>query len=217
MPGEALAVIDWSAAPFEDEASCVHKVADKELIRRPDTATSELCSEIIAFIPNLRAFAISLAGRSDEADDIVQETIVKALANLKRFRLGTNLQAWLFTILRNNFHTNYRKRRREAQDIDGVAAARLVSIPEQGGHLELQDMRAALAQLPALQREALLLIGAEGLSYEETASICNVPVGTVKSRVSRARMRMAELLGYGDPSEIGPDVQTRAAVSAHLT
>jgi RNA polymerase sigma-70 factor (ECF subfamily) len=169
---------------------------------------------LLAAVPSLRAFAISLTGGLDQADDLVQETVLRALSNLDRFQPGTNLQAWLFTILRNQFHTAYRKRRREVEDADGVFAARLSTLPEQGGRLDFEDFRTALAQLSPEQREALLLVGAEGFSYEEAAAICNTKLGTIKSRVNRARARLAELLGYEGVGDIGPDRWVQAALGA---
>ncbi len=170
---------------------------------------------MLAAVPSLRAFAISLTGNLDRADDLVQETIMRALSNIDRFQPGTNLQAWMFTILRNQFHTAYRKRRREVEDVDGLMAARLSTIPEQDGHLAYEDLRWALAELSAEQREALLLVGAEGYSYEAAAAICNTKLGTIKSRVNRARMRLAELMGY-DGAEVGPERGIRAAMGAHM-
>src|SRR4051795_1619525 len=124
---------------------------------------------LLGAVPSLRAFGISLTGDVDRADDLVQDTLLRALANVDRFEPGTNLNAWLFTILRNLFHSEYRKRRREVEDPDGSYAGRLTVQPEQGSKLDFEDFRAALAHLPADQREALLLIGASGFSYEEAA------------------------------------------------
>jgi RNA polymerase sigma-70 factor (ECF subfamily) len=154
----------------------------------------ELREALLAAVPSLRAFAISLSGQVDRADDLVQDTILRALSNLHRFERGTNLNAWLFTILRNLFHSEYRKRRREVEDPDGSYAGRLKVQPEQGSRLDFEDFRTALAKLPSDQREALLLVGASGFSYEEAASICGCAVGTIKSRVNRARFRLASLL-----------------------
>ena len=134
---------------------------------------------LLAAVPSLRAFGISLSGNVDRADDLVQDTLVRAIANAHRFEPGTNLNAWLFTILRNLFHSEYRKRRREVEDPDGVYAEQLTSQPEQGARLDFEDFRSALATLPSEQREALLLVGASGFSYEETAAICGCAVGTV--------------------------------------
>jgi len=172
----------------------------------------EIRDGILAALPHLRAFAISLTGNVERADDLVQDAIVRGLHFLHQFERGTNLQGWLFTILRNQFHTNHRKRKREVEDADGVFAAKLSVIPEQGGHLEFEDFRLALAKLSPDQREAILLIGAEGFTYEEAAAICGTKVGTIKSRVNRARTRLAEILGYDDIGEIGPDQLVRAAL-----
>ena len=151
--------------------------------------------ELLATVPALRAFAISLSGMPDRADDLVQETLMKAWANMASYIPGTNLRAWLFTILRNIFYSQYRKRKREVEDADGHMAARLSTPPEQNGHMDFEDFRLALQKLPADQREALILIGASGLSYEEAAEICDCAVGTIKSRVNRGRGRLVELLG----------------------
>jgi RNA polymerase sigma-70 factor (ECF subfamily) len=170
-----------------------------------------LRDELIAAIPSLRAFALSLTNDPTRADDLVQDALVRAWSSFDRFERGTNLHAWLFTILRNNLYSEHRKRRREVEDVDGVYAETLVAAPEQHGHLDLDDFRRALAQLPLDQREALILVGAQGFSYEEAASVCGCAVGTIKSRVNRARARLATLLSVSDPSEIGPDCLTMAA------
>ena len=169
---------------------------------------------LLAAVPSLRAFAISLSGNVDRADDLVQDTLVRAIANAHRFEPGTNLNAWLFTILRNLFHSEYRKRRREVEDPDGAYAEQLTSQPEQGARLDFEDFRSALSTLPSEQREALLLVGASGFSYEETAAICGCAVGTVKSRVNRARSRLSGLLHLDAAEDIGPDRVIRAALQA---
>ena len=165
---------------------------------------------ILAAVPNLRAFAMSLSGSLDRADDLVQETMLRALANIDSFEPGTNLPAWLFTILRNQFRTEYRKRRREVEDADGRFASTLMAYPEQHGHLELEEFRRALDQLTADQREALILVGASGFSYEQTARICGCAVGTVKSRVNRARIRLAQLLSIEDRADFATDQASRS-------
>ena len=172
----------------------------------------EIRDGILSALPHLRAFAISLTGNVERADDLVQDTVVRGLHFINQFERGTNLQGWLFTILRNQFHTNHRKRKREVEDADGIFASKLSVIPEQGGHLEFEDFRLALAKLSPDQREAILLIGAEGFTYEEAAVICRTKVGTIKSRVNRARTRLAEILGYDDIEDLGPDSMTRAAL-----
>jgi RNA polymerase sigma-70 factor, ECF subfamily len=174
----------------------------------------EIRDALLAAVPSLRAFAISLCGSIDRADDLVQDTILRALSHIDRFERGTNLNAWLFTILRNLFHSEYRKRRRELEDPDGSYAGRLKVHPEQGARLDFEDFRAALAKLPADQREALLLIGASGFSYEEAASICDCAVGTIKSRVNRARSRLAILLAVNGVEDLGPDRTIRAVLQA---
>ena len=165
----------------------------------------QLKSDLLAAIPNLRAFAVSLSGNPDRADDLVQETLVKAWSNLGSFVEGTNMPAWLFTILRNIYYSEYRKRRREVADSEGTIAARLATAPAQNGHMDFLDFRDALQKLPADQREALVLIGASGMSYEEAAGICNCAVGTMKSRVNRARNRLIELLSIGSSSDFASD------------
>jgi len=169
---------------------------------------------LLAAVPSLRAFAISLSSNVDRADDLVQDTLVRAISNAHRFEPGTNLNAWLFTILRNLFHSEYRKRRREVEDPDGAYAEQLTSQPEQGARLDFEDFRSALAILPSEQREALLLVGASGFSYEETAAICGCAVGTVKSRVNRARSRLSSMLHLDAAEDLGPDRITRAALQA---
>ena len=175
---------------------------------------SSLRDELLAALPSLRAFAISFTNIRDRADDLVQETILRAWANIDKFEPGTNLNAWLFTILRNLFHSDYRKRKHEVEDADGAYAARLKTHPDQQSHLDFEDFRTALATLPRDQREALLFIGAHGLSYEEAAQVCNVAVGTVKSRVNRARLKLAYLLDLTSEAELGPDNVTKAALAA---
>jgi RNA polymerase sigma-70 factor (ECF subfamily) len=177
------------------------------------TVGPEIRDSILAAVPSLRAFAISLCGNVDRADDLVQETLLRALANIHSFQPGTNMPAWLFTILRNLFRSEYRKRRREVEDPDGSYAETLKTHPEQTSHVEFKEFRAALASLPSDQREALILVGASGFSYEEAAAICGCAVGTIKSRVNRARTRLANLLAIENPNDFGPDRPTRAVLT----
>jgi RNA polymerase sigma-70 factor (ECF subfamily) len=162
-------------------------------------------SGLLSAVPSLRAFAVSLSQNSDRADDLVQETLVKAWDKQSSFQPGTNLKAWLFTILRNEFYSQMRKRGREVQDSDGAMTARLAVHPSQHGSMDLGDFKNALERLPEDQREAIILIGASGFSYEEAAEICECAVGTIKSRVSRARTRLQELLKVSGESDYGPD------------
>jgi len=163
-------------------------------------------------MPNLRAFAISLVGDLDRADDLVQNTILRAWEKNDRFAPGTNLRAWLFTVMRNIFYSELRSRKREIEDAEGKFAARLCVLPGQQSCAEFTDLRSALMQLRAEQREAILLVAAEGSSYEEAAAICDVAVGTIKSRVNRARVRLAELLGHERSGDFGPDTVMQAAL-----
>lgn len=178
------------------------------------TLVPSMKDAMLGTIPSLRAFAISLSGNVDRADDLVQETLARAIENRDSFQPGTNMSAWLFTILHNLFRSEYRKRRREVEDADGSYAESLKSHPEQYSRIEFEEFRMALAKLPHNQREALLLVGASGFSYEEAATICECAVGTIKSRVNRARTRLIELLSIDRVDEFGPDQPTQAILSA---
>jgi len=178
------------------------------------TLAPSLKEAMLSAVPSLRAFAISLSGNIDRADDLVQETLLRAIANIDSFQPGANMSAWMFTILRNLFRSEYRKRRREVEDTDGSYAESLKSHPEQASRLEFQEFRTALSKLPPDQREALILVGASGFSYEEAASICGCAVGTIKSRVNRARTRLADLLSIEGSEDFGPDQSTRAIMAA---
>lgn len=168
---------------------------------KPNGQDTALRDELVAAIPNMRAFAISLCGDRDRADDLVQEALVKAWHHLDSYQVGTNLKAWLFTILRNAYFSELRKTKREVADSDGLIAARVAVPADQHAHLDLKDLGAALSTLPPDQREALILVGAEGFSYEDAATISGCAVGTVKSRVNRARAKLAELLAGPDDQE----------------
>lgn len=167
--------------------------------------------ELLSLLPSLRAFAVSLTGRADRADDLLQDTIMRAWGKQESFVMGTNMKAWLFTILRNEFYSQMRKRGREVQDTDGFFANNLAVHPAQYGALDLQDFKQALDKLPADQREAIILIGASGFSYEEAAEICHCAIGTIKSRVSRARIRLQTLLGIEGDNDYGPDADSAAS------
>lgn len=169
-------------------------------------------ADLMHEVPRLRAYGVSLGGSLSAADDLVQETLVKAWAHRTSFVPGTNLRAWLFTILRNTFRSQRRKLGREIGD-DGHFADRLSTPARQHGHLELVALKHALTKLPDEQREALVLVGVLGCSYQEAATICAVAVGTVKSRVNRARRRLAQLLDMTDPNEIGPQGRDLAVLA----
>jgi RNA polymerase sigma-70 factor, ECF subfamily len=168
--------------------------------------------QLIAEMSNLRAFAISLCGSVSLADDLVQETLLRAWSKSDKFQLGTSLRAWLFTILRNIYYSNYRKRAREVQDSEGAYARRVIVSGDQESHLDLEDFRKALTRLPTEQREVLFLVGANGLSYEEAAEICQVEIGTIKSRLSRARSKLVELLALEDSHQSGTERRKVARV-----
>jgi RNA polymerase sigma-70 factor (ECF subfamily) len=172
---------------------------------------------LIAEIPNLRAFATSLSGSVQHADDLVQDTLLKAWGHADSFVEGTNIRAWLFTILRNTYYSLYRRRGREVQDTDGIYSGKVAVPGGQESAIDLADFRTALAKLPEEQREVLIMVGATGLSYEETAEICGVAVGTIKSRVNRARNKLAEMLGMTDPEDAGADRVSAIAQRAART
>lgn len=166
----------------------------------------------LEMVPRLHKFAMSLTKNPALADDLVQDTLLRAWRSRARFEAGTNLGAWLFTIMRNAFYSSHRKHAREVADRDGDHAERLATVPEQSGHLDLQDARAALDKLPAVMREALMLVAVENLSYEEAAEVMRCRIGTVKSRVWRAREQLAAILGY-NAAEVGADCMTLSAMN----
>lgn len=176
------------------------------------TANAQFSTLLLAALPELRAFALSLTRDGPRADDLVQETILRAWSHADQFETGSNLRAWLFTILRHLFYTEQRRHRREVGDPEGKLAARLMIRPEQQSHLEFKDFWQALGRLPPLHREALILVGAQGISYEEAARVCGVAVGTIKSRVNRARTHLMTLLQIEGGYEFGPDDVLKAVI-----
>ena len=160
--------------------------------------TADPRDELTKHLGALRAFALSLTRNSATADDLVQDTLIKAWSNIEKFNPGSNMRAWLFTILRNTFYSLRRKRKREVEDADGSLALALASKPDHDGRLNMRDFMQAFEKLPDTQREALILVGAGGFSYEEAAETCGVAVGTIKSRVGRARASLADLLSLQD-------------------
>ena len=164
---------------------------------RPDPVPlpdDEFKDQLAQVIPHLRAFGRSLSGNRDMADDLVQETLLKAWAARKRFQAGTNMRAWTFIILRNLFLSQMRRARFKGE-WDEITAAKILSAPaEQDKHVDLGDMQRALLELPQPQREALILVGAGGFAYEEAAQICGCAVGTIKSRVARGRVALENLM-----------------------
>ncbi len=153
--------------------------------------------ELVGLIPHLRAFARTLTGDPTAADDLAQDALMKAWDARASYQMGTNMKAWTFMILRNQFYSEKRRSWRQTQ-LDQEAAERtLVAIDDPSAPVALDELRLGLAMLPAEQREALVLVGAGGFAYEEAAEICRCAVGTVKSRVSRARRALQAILETG--------------------
>lgn len=163
--------------------------------------------QLLEHIPRLRAFAFSLTHNAEEADDLVQDVLLRAWRARDSFELGTNLHAWLFRILRNTFYNDAVVKRRAVQDVDGAMAAKLPAAPNQEWRVRWGEMLEGLQELKPHAREALLMIAAAGMSYEEAAQICGCPVGTIKSRVKRARAELAQRIDFELPplSEVGGD------------
>lgn len=159
-----------------------------------DGPGSSFRNGLLALIPHLRAFARGLCGRPDMADDLVQETVMRAWAARARYEPGTNMKAWTFTILRNHFLNEIRRSSRMTELVDGVDYPDLVTAASQEDALHVSDLEAALHRLPDDRREALLLVGAGGFSYDEAAQVCGVPAGTIKSRVARGRAQLAAMM-----------------------
>jgi len=184
----------------------------KARVRTPDSrieSGDRWQADVVALIPALRAFAWSLSRNGSDADDLVQDALTKAWTHRDKFEEGTNLRAWLFTILRNTFYTNAVRRRREVADPDGKYAATLQAGPTQDWSVALRGLQAALQKLPDEHREALVLVGAAGLTYEEAAEICGCALGTIKSRVNRARTRLLKLMEAEEAADVmasGPTI-----------
>ena len=181
--------------------------------------TEAIEAELVELVPHLRAFARTFHRDPSRADDLVQETILKAWENAEKFQEGTSIRAWAFTILRNTFLSERRKLGREVEDVDEVFSATLAEQPVHDDRMQFQDFKEALNQLSDDHREALVLVGAAGFSYEEVAEMCGCKLGTVKSRVNRARARLAELMRIDDDqlgSELAgtSDVQSAAVQQA---
>jgi RNA polymerase sigma-70 factor (ECF subfamily) len=170
-----------------------------------ETLGLEWQKSLLELVPNLRAFANSLSRNPDHADDLVQQTLLKAWRSKHTFHEGSNLKAWLFAILRNTFLTEVRRRKFETDDPDEELQNALISRGGQQAHMDLLDFEVALAKLPREQREVLILVGAEGVSYDEAALICGCAIGTIKSRMNRAREKLCELMGVDGAQDFGPD------------
>ncbi len=173
-----------------------------------------LQSAMLAAVPRMRDFALSLCRKPDGVDDLVQEALTRAIANIGLFEPGTNMAAWLFTILRNNFINELCKRRREVADGGRDLIDTMTSQPDQDARIQLGEFHDALSRLPRDQREAIMLVGGAGLSYDEAAKVCHCAVGTIKSRVFRARMRLAALMSIENPQDLGPDRAMQGVLTA---
>ena len=213
-PARAFRKVRHVGAPYRREAYDRAKAGSgsRWMNAAPSNLTPEVRKAMLGALPSLRAFAMSLAHSPDHADDLVQEAIVRALTNIETFEPGTNMSAWLFRILRNLFYSQHRRAKHEVPDPDGSYAGQLRTAPEQSARCDFQDLRRALARLSVEHQEALILIGAAGLSYEEAAQVCGVAIGTMKSRVHRGRVHLAELLGVTSADELGPDRVMQAAL-----
>jgi RNA polymerase sigma-70 factor (ECF subfamily) len=192
----------WYGEPADDKlppnlAGLLDRVA-QVLRARTEPIDQAFIAGVMASVTSLRAFAISLTRDAPQAEDLVQETMLRAISKHEQFVADTNLQAWLFTILRNQFFSDRRKSLREVEDGDGSYAATMICMPDQEDRIMIHDLEAALHKMPDGQREALLLVGVDGLSYEEAAQVLGCAVGTVKSRVNRARRCLAEMMRLTD-------------------
>lgn len=183
-----------TSAPDDNERA---PTAEPGFVEHVALSDSEFKVQLGQVIPHLRAFGRSLSGSRDVADDLVQETLLKAWAARQRFQAGTNMRAWTFIILRNLYLSQMRRARFKGEWDDLVADRVLAAPASQDRHVELGDMQRALLHLPQPQREALILVGAGGFAYEEAAEICGVAVGTIKSRVARGRVALDQILNDG--------------------
>lgn len=218
----AMSGMGTAAAPHADATAAIVVQSGKGLLEgeslqdadRTSLSDNDFKRELAAVIPHLRAFGRSLSGNRDVADDLVQETLLKAWAARERFQAGTNMRAWTFIILRNHYLSQMRRSRFRGE-WDDLTADRLLAAPAgQDKHVELSDMQRALLQLPQPQREALILVGAGGFAYEEAAEICGVAVGTIKSRVARGRTALEQILEGGDlPARADHDVSGEGALN----
>ncbi len=180
-----------ASAPGTDRPSAADRRPDPSIPRPEDESFRR---ELLTVLPHLRAFARGLSGRPDFADDLVQEAAIKAWTARDRYTAGTNMRAWTFAILRNHYLSELRKSRRQTDLDEGAVERMLVMEADQEGPLHLGDMETALQKLAPERREAVLLVGASGFSYEEAADIAGCPIGTMKSRVARARADLARML-----------------------
>ena len=173
-------------------------------LERDQDLSHDFNGQILACLPHLRAFARSLSGDRDRADDLVQSAVQRALGAAAQFTPGTNFKGWIFTILRNVYFSELRSHRRLEIPIDEANLDSHATQPTQLAGLEFDEFRRAFDTLPVEQREALVLVGADGFSYEAAAAVCGAPIGTVKSRVSRARRELGKLMSAGEKDPTRP-------------
>lgn len=156
------------------------------------TDTIELRQQLVSLVPNLRAFAFSLSRDRDDSDDLVQETLIRAWEHRAQFQVGTNLKAWLFTILRNSFYNSKRKLKHHNEYLKEIDESKFTAQPSQEHYVEFTKVLDQLKTLPPEQREVLVLVVLEGMSYDQAAAVCGCPAGTIKSRLNRARLRLSD-------------------------
>jgi RNA polymerase sigma-70 factor, ECF subfamily len=200
--------------PDPDSLAASHSPSELAAVT-PEPSVHDL---LLASIPKLRAFAISLCRNGDRADDLVQDALLRAYVNIASFQPGSNMFAWLCTILRNHFYTQCRRGRRRLESLDSVQDGKCVK-PAQIAYVEYRDLCAALARLPPKHRQALLMVSVSGLAYDEAAKACGCPTGTIKSRVNRARSELARMLSIdgSDAFEDDPLFSAVIATGDHFT
>lgn len=181
---------------------------------RPETSVASTEDDVVALIPALRAFARTFCRNDSDADDLVQETLSKALSKIHQYTPGTKLKSWLFTIMRNTYCTRYKIATREPTGRLQCVASNVGSLPQQEWSLRKRELMEAIHRLPRSQREVIMMIGVLGMSYKETAYTCDCEIGTVKSRLYRARMQLLEDLGEQTADSSTRDVAT--AVSGEI-
>lgn len=184
MRQESSIMTTSGTTPYDPDDKTPWEPLDEDLFRE----------ELTALIPHLRAFSRSLCGNPTLADDVAQDAMLKAWKARAKFKPGSNLKAWTFTILRNQFYSIKRRSWRATSLDQEVAEQTIVAQSDQEKSVELNELRRGLDSLKEDQREALILVGASGLSYEEAAEICGCAVGTIKSRVSRARKALETIM-----------------------
>jgi RNA polymerase sigma-70 factor (ECF subfamily) len=196
-------------------ATSAQDQSSKESIEAAPAVVDDFRERLVALIPHLRAFAFTLCRNADDARDLTQESITNAWQARASFQPGTNLKAWLFVIQRNAYYSAYRRKWRQVDWDDEVIERVLVTKPSQQGSVEFTDLRRAMAMLPDGQREALILVGAGGFSYQEAAEICGCAVGTMKSRVCRARREIVALTADG--SRLPPSRESASTAYQAIT